>query len=397
MPCSIASPANTAVNALLVNEDLDLPTIDLNGFTIPDFVALPTNLPAVDQIDLGQLTDGKVGGAGMFDQLMVAVDAHLANQFQKNRITGDAYARSYTELIQSTMTSGVQFLLSKDQAYWGSIAAQQSAYMANAQLARATIEAKTAVAQLAMVMAQMKNERAAFALTKAKVATEEAAYCTAQFNLTDMLPKQSLLVTAQTANVTQESANLVKQGSLIEKQALQVTAQTGQTTQETTNLVTQGQLLSKQVLQVTADTSKTSQETSNLLVQSQLLSKQVLQVEAQTANTSQETQNLVKQGLLIVQQTQQALEQTEQVRAQTSNTRLDNFTPVGGIMGVQKLLYQQQVDSYKRDQEHKYLKILTDAWVTQKTMDEGLTAPTSFTNSSIDAVMAKYRANTALI
>lgn len=368
MPCSIATPANTAVDALLVNENLDLPIIDLNGFVVPDFVALPTNLPTPNQIDLNQLTDGKIGGAGMFDQLMVAVDAHLANQYQKNRITGDAYARSYTELIQSTLASGVQFLLTKDQAYWTGIAAQQSAYMANAQLARATIEAKTAIAQLAMTLAQMKNERAAFALTKAKVATEEAAYCTAQFNLTDMLPKQSLLVVAQTDNATQETSNLVKQGSLIEKQALQVTAQTSQTTQETTNLVTQGQLLGKQVLQV----------------------------EAQTANTSQETQNLLKQGLQIVQQTQLALEQTEQVRAQTSNTRLDNFTPIGGIMGVQKLLYQQQVDSYKRDQEHKYLKILTDAWVTQKTMDEGLTAPTSFTNSSIDMVMAKYRANTAL-
>lgn len=355
MPCSIATPANTAVNALLVNENLDLPTIDLNGFTIPDFVGLPTDLPSIDQIDLGQLTDGKVCGTGMFDRLMVSVDAHLANQFQKNRITGDAYARTYTELIQSTMANAVQFLLTKDQSYWTGIAAQQSAYMANAQLARATIEAKTAVAQLAMVMAQMKNERATFALTKAKVATEEAAYCTAQLNLTDVMP-------AQINNITLEG-QLVKANTdiavynhteILPAQKTQLTAQTAGVTAQTTHLTTK-------------EGPKVTQETTNLTTTNLMLQEQI---------------KLIK-------------EQTESQRANTLDTRLDGAT-VSGTIGKQKLLQQQQIDSYKRDQEYKYLKILTDAWVTQKTMDEALTPPTSFTNASIDTVMSKYRTNTAL-
>ncbi len=109
------------------------------------------------------------------------------------------------------------------------------------------------------------------------------------------------------------------------------------------------------------------------------------------------------QALLIRQQAinaeaQKALiiEQTEVQRAQTMNTRLDNVTTVAGAIGKQKDLYTQQIASYIRDSELKAAKIFADAWITQKTLDEGLTAPTNFTNATVDIVLSKIRTNNSL-
>lgn len=110
------------------------------------------------------------------------------------------------------------------------------------------------------------------------------------------------------------------------------------------------------------------------------------------------------QALLIRQQAinaeaQKALiiEQTEVQRAQTMNTRLDGTTAVTGAIGKQKDLYTQQIASYIRDSELKAAKIFADAWITQKTLDEGLTAPTNFTNATVDIVLTKIRTNNSLV
>lgn len=109
------------------------------------------------------------------------------------------------------------------------------------------------------------------------------------------------------------------------------------------------------------------------------------------------------QALLIRQQAINAeaqkgliIEQTEVQRAQTMNTRLDNVTTVAGAIGKQKDLYTQQIASYIRDSELKAAKIFADAWITQKTLDEGLTAPTNFTNATVDIVLSKIRTNNSL-
>lgn len=88
-------------------------------------------------------------------------------------------------------------------------------------------------------------------------------------------------------------------------------------------------------------------------------------------------------------------EQIESQRAQTLTTRLDG-TPVTGLMGKQRDLYDQQITSYKRDAEVKTAKLFTDAWVTMKTIDEGLLAPNGFTNTSIDQVLTTLKNNNQL-
>lgn len=96
-------------------------------------------------------------------------------------------------------------------------------------------------------------------------------------------------------------------------------------------------------------------------------------------------------------QRQLILEQVETARAQTLDTRTDGTTPVTGVLGKQKDLYNQQITSYQRDAEVKAAKLFTDAWITQKTLDEGLVAPNGFTNSSVDLVLTKIKTENGFI
>lgn len=88
-------------------------------------------------------------------------------------------------------------------------------------------------------------------------------------------------------------------------------------------------------------------------------------------------------------------EQVEAQRAQTLGTRSNGDT-VAGVMGSQVALYNQQITSYQRDAEVKAAKPFIDAWVTMKSIDEGLAAPANFSNANLDVVLGKIRANNGL-
>lgn len=98
---------------------------------------------------------------------------------------------------------------------------------------------------------------------------------------------------------------------------------------------------------------------------------------------------------MLPQQLKLVTEQTEAQRAQTLDTRSDG-TIVTGSVGKQKELYSQQITSYQRDAEVKASKLFTDAWITQKTIDEGLNPPNGFTNASIDTILTKLKSNNGL-
>lgn len=98
---------------------------------------------------------------------------------------------------------------------------------------------------------------------------------------------------------------------------------------------------------------------------------------------------------MLPQQLKLITEQTEAQRAQTLDTRSDGATVTGSV-GKQKELYSQQITSYQRDAEVKAAKLFTDAWITQKTIDEGLNPPNGFTNASIDTILTKLKSNNGL-
>lgn len=124
--------------------------------------------------------------------------------------------------------------------------------------------------------------------------------------------------------------------------------------------------------------------------------EQLIKLQRENANLSTEGQiqtynltNILPKQLALVS------EQVEVQRSQTLNNRTDG-TVITGSVGKQKDLYTQQITSYQRDAELKAAKLFTDAWITQKTIDEGLLAPTGFQNTSLDAVLTKVKTNNGL-
>lgn len=103
---------------------------------------------------------------------------------------------------------------------------------------------------------------------------------------------------------------------------------------------------------------------------------------------SQEILNKQQEGKLIQ-------EQVEVQRAQTLNQRTDGATVVGAI-GKQKDLLTQQIESYQKDAEVKAGKLWIDSWITQKTIDEGLTPPTAIANNAVNSVMNTIKASNNL-
>lgn len=277
MGCGADTEANELLVSLTSGDDFVIPDIDLSGpeYQIPGDGTGPAYDP-IEPLTEAKLTSRVVGGTGMFDGLMASFSAHLRAEFEKGRITGADYVKAYISLSESALSGAVSYLLGKDQAFWQAQLAQAQAITAKVQLA-------TAKVQMAAVRIEAMNAKAGYALTKLKLSTESVTYCTAQYNLSNMLPQQLAAVK----------------------------------------------------------------------------------------------------------------EQTEAQRAQTLDTRTDGV-PVVGVLGKQKALYTQQITSYQRDSEVKASKLFTDAWITMKTIDEGLLPPSGFQNSSLDQVLTTLKTNNGL-
>lgn len=339
MSCGADTTANTLIASLTAGKDFEIPKID---FSKPEFqFSYDPNSPLygkVAPLTVEQLTTREPGGSGVFDALMDTYRIHLLEEMDKGRITGSEYTKAYIALSESAMNQAAAFLLGKDQAFWQAQSAQLQAMTARIGL-------ETAKVQLAAVQLEALNQEANYALTKMKLATEDMDYCTSKFNLEQLLPVQLGVALAQKKGA--ELANDVATYNIA------------------TTLPLQTSLLTEQVEGQDLTNKSADYSLINLL--------------------PQQLKNLTEQETLIH-------EQMEAQRGQTIDTRSDGF-PVAGVMGKQKLLYTQQITSYQRDAEVKAAKIFSDAWITQKTIDEGLEPPSGFTNASLDSVLAAIKTN----
>jgi hypothetical protein len=104
----------------------------------------------------------------------------------------------------------------------------------------------------------------------------------------------------------------------------------------------------------------------------------------------------LKDAALVTATKQQDLltAQTNVQRAQTYDTNTDT-TPVAGIMGVQKALYTQQIQSYKDDAQNKGVKVVADLWTSAKALDDATQSPGPLAGNLIIA-MNKYLNNLGL-
>ena len=104
----------------------------------------------------------------------------------------------------------------------------------------------------------------------------------------------------------------------------------------------------------------------------------------------------LKDAALVTATKQQDLltAQTNVQRAQTYDTNTDT-TPVAGIMGVQKALYTQQIQSYKDDAQNKGVKVVADLWTSAKALDDATQSPGPLAGNLILS-MNKYLNNLGL-
>jgi hypothetical protein len=382
MGCGADTEANELISDLTTDISFETPAIDLDAviFKLPGDETIPM-YGQVMPLTNADLTTGEISGSGSFDALMRGFKAHLAQEFEKGRITGAEYAKTYSTLTQNAMAAAVQFLLGRDQAYWAAQLSQLQAITARVQL-------ETTKVQLAQVQLEALNSKANYALTKMRLSSESMAYCIAKYNLENTLPAQKNQILQQTENLAQEKLNLVSEKARIDQQIENLTTENGiQTYNLSFMLPKQLEMLTAQVAQQITETDISEYNLSNLLP------GQLAKLQAETLNVEQQT-DIGEYQINYILPKQLALtnEQVETQRSQTLDTRTDGATIVGSV-GKQKELYSQQITSYQRDAEVKAAKIFTDAWITQKTIDEGLLPPTGFTNASIDDVLDVVKAN----
>ena len=203
---------------------------------------------------------------------------------------------------------------------------------AQVQALNARMQLETSRVQLALVEYEARTAKVNYAIGKLKLATEAQAYETAK--------AQTTLLKAQVDQVVAQTAQIKVQSALIEAQTIQAAAQTAQ-------------------------------------------------IKVQTATAQYQLDQILPQQKVLV------AEQIEAQRAQTLNTRTDGVQVVG-TLGAQKDLYNQQIDSYKRDAEYKVGKLFSDLWVTMRSTNEDTDPPTAATNANISTLLTTLRSKVNL-
>lgn len=421
--------ANQLAESLLAGQPSAVAIPDFNDpkYEVPDPSTSDLYGPVVP-LRNEDLTTKVTGGTGTFDYLMDAFKAHLAREYETNRITGEQYTKAYIALTEGAMGNATQFLLGKDQAYWNAVGAQLQARRAEVEAVTARVALESEKARLQMLTYDAMTSRINYALTKMRLASESVAFDTATYQLNNLLPAQKQLadkqvqqVTAEIAGVNARTAMTTEQtiGVKFENDALnplkksQLEKQIAQQIAETLNIGKQGLLLDNEAAMQSQKVDMLAKQILGQVAQNLLLGKQADNVQQdinlgpqklallirQVANQEAQTANLTKQGQTLDKElelypTKKLLlaEQAESQRAQTLDTRSDNV-PVSGSMGQQRALYAQQIVSYKRDAEMKAAKVFIDAWTVMKTIDEGLAPPLQFSNANLDTILATLKAN----
>ena len=128
---------------------------------------------------------------------------------------------------------------------------------------------------------------------------------------------------------------------------------------------------------------------NNLLINAQieLANKQIELADKELEKADKEIELLDKQIQLQELNKELIAQKVKTEKAQIADT-VDGV-PVTGIIGAQIALYKQQKDGFIRDAEQKALKIISDTWITRKTVDDGTPLPTGFDTAAVDAFTRK--------
>lgn len=382
----------------LANELFDALTTGLNipappDFSDPKFTFTPDTssdlYSAVVGVDIVDVTEGEntLSGKGAFDVFMVAMDKHLEREFKGNRITGTQYAEVYTAVSNQVLAQAVSFELQKDQAKWNAVTAQMQARVAEIQATEALIRLEQSKIEAANANFQLNLTAAQYALTKMQTATEEANHDSVtadiaikEFQRTHQQPADLSITQYERTQVMPSTVamNKIQVDRILPAQAAIAEFQNRnlQPIEEAIQQIQRDRIVPAQ-----ADVEEFRRDN---MLPIELAQQQHIVNSRQPAETN-----------LVLGQVNLIKEQFEAERAKTLDIRSDGAVVVGSI-GKQKDLYTQQIDSFVKDAQFKVGKLYSDAWITQKTLNDVLQAPTQYTNAEVDEVLIALRANNNL-
>ena len=441
-PGNAASIANTVYPTLLDGFTIpELPDFSLDKFNFePDETSALYEDPR--EVTISDVTDGCVEGNGSFDTMMKAIDDHLLREFKGNRITGDQYAKVYSEVMQGVLSNATSFALQKDSAKWQAITAQMNARIAEIQATMAIIELEKAKIDTSKSIFEMQNSGATYALTKMQLASEDAKHsglreennikryqfehvlpaevALKQYERMELMPSQVAINQVQSDRILPAEAAIKE----FENRILQPIEQGIQEQQRDRVVPLQADIEQYRLDNIMPVELAQQQHMLNkrMPAETKVVEEQYEQQRAQTMEfrsdgitpiqgvmglqkagmvLDNDTKDYVldnqlpKQVELVGAQVNMTIEQREAERAKTLDTRSDGQI-VEGSVGKQKDLYDQQIDSFVKDAQYKVSKMYLDGWITQKTLDEGLNAPNQLTNSEVDDVLQGVRSNNNL-
>ena len=241
----IEENASYLLNYLTEGLDFSIPDIDWDdsALSVPDSL-LEALKNAPNKLTLEDLTERVIDGNGVFDGVMTAMKAHLVEEYNAGRITGAEYTKAYIAMLQVGLQQAVQFLVSRDTAYYQALAAA-------IQAIQSSVEIYAAKVQLAIAQAQAHLTKAQYAAQVLQLGQidKQTDFVTAQTEAQEETIDQIL---AQTDLVKEQIVTQQKQQELLVQQTEQAHAQVSDTQMDGTTPVTgytghQNSLLTQQI------------------------------------------------------------------------------------------------------------------------------------------------------
>lgn len=334
------------------------------------------------EILITDLTESSVEGSGVFDKMMQATKAHLAEEYKAGRIKGPEYSTVYLGAMQSAMNQALQFVLTKQRS---DLEAQLMAAQVQTEASqRNLVENQTlnVIAERDRIVADTNlSAQQLINLAAEKLGIDAQTSLTGQQETN--LAAEKLLTDSRVSLTTQQITNLASEKIKIDTDVTRITqeitnlaadklltdAQAAQTTQQTVNLAAEKLLTD-------AKASLTNQQVLNAVTEETVLVAQECKLRAEFDQLEQQVIKTTSETSLLNQK-----RVTE--AAQTTGTGVD----ADSVIGRQKSLYEAQTAGFARDAEQKTAKLMADTWNVRRTTDDATQA--NDTNKLDDAAVGR--------
>lgn len=299
-------------------------------------------MPEQVSFNINELTQGTVGGTGVFDVLMQAVKAHLKGEFEAGRIRGTDYANAYTMSVGQVLSEASQYAIQRAKL-------EAELKLLDAQLARTAAESMNLIKQGSILDSQLCKSEAEIARinieTTYKVPEEVKA-----------LRKQTMLTQVQTDQVKAQTQGISVDNRMKEFQM---------------EFILPKELAIKET-------------------QLSISMKEILLKEKQIELTAYELlHKLPADVALVTAQNELYTQKTVTEKAQVDNT----VVGAGSVIDLSNKLLGEQANAYIVNANQTAAKLMIDTWVVRHTADpegnletdEGL----RLTNADIGSAVAK--------